>query len=73
MRRELIGLCKVVGEQSMLGKSNVDGMLLDLLKISSAVGITEKRQKLVNVMIPKFDSAMNSALATNQKKPPSNP
>ena len=30
--RELIGLCKVVNDQSMLGKPSVDGILLDLLK-----------------------------------------
>ena len=42
----------------MLGKSNVDEILLDLLKCFVRTGTTEKRQKLVNVMIPKFYSAM---------------
>ena len=49
--RELIGLCKVVSDQSMLGKSNVDG----------------KRQKLVNVVTPKVRLSDDSALATNQR------
>ena len=56
--RELVGSCEVVSDQSMLGKSNVDETLLDLLKYFVRTGTTEKRQKLVNVMIPKFDSAM---------------
>ena len=58
MKKELVGLGKVVSDQSTLGKSNVGGILLDPLKIFVCTGTTEKRQKLVNVMIPKFDSAM---------------
>ena len=66
--RELIGLCEVVSDQSMLGKSNVDGMLLDFLKYCVRTGPTEKRPKLVNVMIPKIRFSDDSALATNKKK-----
>ena len=58
IERKFIGLCKVVSDQSVLLKSSVDGILLDLLKYFVRTGTTEKRLKLVNVMIPKLDAAM---------------
>ena len=45
--RELIGLCKIVSDLSMLGKSNVGGILLDLLKhvVRTGTKETETRQR----------------------------
>ena len=40
--RDLIGLCKVVNHQTLLGKRNLDGILLDLLKTFVRTGSTEK-------------------------------
>ena len=51
-------MCIVVSDQSMHGKSNVDAILLDLLKYFVSTGTTEKRQHIANEMMHQFDSAM---------------
>ena len=56
----------------MLGKSNVDGILLDILKYFVSTGTT-KKEKLIIVIIPQILFSDNSALATNQKKQALNP
>ena len=56
--RESTDLRTLVGDQSMIRKSNLDGILLDHLEYFVGTSTTEKRKQLVNVTIPKFDSAM---------------
>ena len=63
--RELVGLCKIVSDLSMLGKSNVDGILLDLLKHVVRTGTKETETRQRNDTKMRFSD--DSALATNHK------
>ena len=64
--RELIGLCKVLSDLSMLGKSNVDGTLLDLLKYVVRTGTKETETRQRNDTKMRFSD--DSALAYESQK-----
>ena len=61
----LVGLCKIVSNLSMLGKSNVDGIFLDLLKYVVRTGTKETETRQRNDTKMRFSD--DSALATNHK------